>query len=65
MDIRSFSLDLEVSLLVHGRDFVTEMRAVEAGYRAIGRELTADEWAREPRRATFLDGLARLTSVLQ
>ncbi len=64
MDIRSFSLNMEVSLLVRGTGFVGGMRAVEARYRTAGRELTLDEWRREPRRATFLDGLARLTSAL-
>lgn len=65
MDIRSFALDLEVSLLVRGAPFVAQMRDVEAEYRRIGRELTASEWAAEPARATVLDGLARLTSSLQ
>ena len=65
MDIRSFNLNFEISLLVRGRSFVSDMRAVEAGYRAIGRELTLEEWEREPASATFLDGIARLTSALQ
>jgi cardiolipin synthase len=65
MDIRSFNLNFEVSLLVRGSSFVTQMRDVEAGYRAIGRELTLGEWEREPASATFLDGIARLTSALQ
>lgn len=65
MDIRSFSLDLEISLLVHGPSFVANMRQVEAGYRAISRELTAEEWLKQPTRSTALDGLARLTSGLQ
>jgi cardiolipin synthase A/B len=65
MDIRSCSLNLEVSLLLHGRSFVAQMRAVEAGYRAISTELTAEEWAKQPERATVLDGVARLTSGLQ
>jgi len=65
MDIRSFHLDLEISLLVRGRSFVEQMRAVEADYRAISSELTREEWAREPRSATALDGLARLTSALE
>ena len=65
MDIRSFSLDLEVSLLVRGREFVDRMREVEEGYRTAGSELTREEWAREPRSATALDGLARLTSALE
>ena len=65
IDIRSFSLDLEISLLVCGAAFVAQMREIEAGYRAISHELTAAEWAKEPTRSTVLDGLARLTSALQ
>ena len=65
MDIRSFNLNFEISLLVRGRSFVSEMREVEEGYRSIGRELTLEEWQREPASATFLDGVARLTSALQ
>jgi len=65
MDIRSFALDLEVSMLVRGREFVDEMREVEAGYRAVGRQLTLDEWQKQPLTSTMIDGLARLTSALQ
>lgn len=64
MDIRSFSLNSEVSLLVRGKSFVDDMREVEQGYRDAGRELTLDEWRSQPGKATFLDGLARLTSAL-
>jgi len=65
MDIRSFSLDLEVSLMVRGASFVAQMREVEAGYRAVSRELTLAEWDKQPGGAQVLDGLARLTSGLQ
>jgi cardiolipin synthase len=65
MDIRSFNLDLEVSLLVRGRSFVDKMREVEDGYRVVSSELTREEWAREPLSSTALDGLARLTSALE
>ncbi|MFF2632375.1 cardiolipin synthase [Microbacterium sp. NPDC058021] len=65
MDIRSFSLNAEVLMLVHGGSFVEGMRAVEQGYRDAGRQLTLEEWKREPATATFLDGIARLTSALQ
>jgi cardiolipin synthase len=65
MDIRSFALNSEVTLLAYGRSFVEQMRAVEQGYREAGRQLTLDEWLREPKSATFLDGVARLTSALQ
>ena len=64
MDIRSFSLNMEVSLLVRGASFVADMREVEQGYRDAGRELTLQEWRDQPGKATFLDGLARLTSAL-
>ena len=65
MDIRSFLLDLEISLLVRGKSFVDDMRAVEAHYREIGSLLTLEEWNKEPWQATALDGLARLTSALE
>ncbi|GAA3867109.1 cardiolipin synthase [Leifsonia kafniensis] len=65
MDIRSFALNSEVTLLVRGASFVAQMRAVEQGYRDAGRVLTLEEWDREPAKATFLDGVARLTSALQ
>lgn len=64
MDIRSFSLNAELSLLVRGKSFVAQMREIEAKYREAGRELTLEEWRREPAKSTFLDGLARLTSAL-
>ncbi|MFF1877870.1 cardiolipin synthase [Leifsonia sp. NPDC058230] len=65
MDIRSFALNAEGSLLVRGASFVAQMRAVEQGYRDAGRQLTLAEWDKEPASATFLDGVARLTSALQ
>lgn len=65
MDMRSFGLNLEVSMLVRGEEFVTEMRAVEDKYRSLSRELTLEEWMQQPLRSTVLDNLARLTSALQ
>ncbi|UNK71028.1 cardiolipin synthase [Microbacterium sp. H1-D42] len=64
MDIRSFSLNAEISMMVRGESFVAQMREVEEKYRTLGRELTLAEWEREPAKSTFLDGLARLTSAL-
>lgn len=65
MDMRSFGLNLEVSLFVRGEEFVQEMRGVEDMYRKLSRELTLEEWLRQPLRSTVLDNLARLTSALQ
>ena len=65
MDMRSFGLNMEVSMLVRGEEFVDEMRVVEDEYRSLSRELTLDEWTQQPLRSTVLDNLARLTSALQ
>jgi cardiolipin synthase len=65
MDMRSFSLNFEVSLMVRGRSFVEQLRAVEDGYRADSRELTLEEWLKQPLKSTILDNLARLTSAVQ
>jgi cardiolipin synthase A/B len=65
MDMRSFGLNMEISMLVRGEEFVREMRDVEAEYRSLSRELTLEEWEKQPLRSTVLDNLARLTSALQ
>ncbi len=65
MDIRSFSLNMEVSVMVHGAEFAQRMRAIEASYREHSRELTLDEWVRRPWGEKVRDSLARLTSSLQ
>jgi cardiolipin synthase A/B len=65
MDMRSFMLNMEISLMVRGRSFVRDMRAVEQGYRENSRELTAEEWEKRNLLETTVDNLARLTSALQ
>jgi cardiolipin synthase A/B len=65
MDMRSFGLNSEISMLVRSQAFVAQMRAVEVCYRELSTRLTPEQWKREPLRATTLDGLARLTSALQ
>jgi cardiolipin synthase len=65
MDMRSFGLNFEVSLMAFGGDIVRDVRAVEDGYRALSRELTAEEWSRRPLRSRYVDNVMRLTSALQ
>ncbi len=65
MDMRSFMLNAEISLMVHGRSFVAELRKVEEGYRKASTRLTLETWLKQPLRSTVLDNLARLTSALQ
>lgn len=65
MDMRSFALNYEVSLLVIGRTAVDELRRVEDGYRALSRELTVEEWSQRSRGARYVDNVMRLTAALQ
>ncbi|MEB4614415.1 cardiolipin synthase [Leucobacter sp. M11] len=65
MDQRSFSLNMEVSMMVHGESFVRELNEVSDWYRENSRELTLQEWLAQPLRSQLLDNLARLTSALQ
>jgi cardiolipin synthase len=65
MDMRSFSLNFEVSLLIRGRRFVDSLRHVEDDYRSHSRELLLDEWLKRPLRSQVLDNLSRLTATVQ
>ncbi|MFC4243582.1 cardiolipin synthase [Gryllotalpicola reticulitermitis] len=65
MDIRSFQLNCEMSLMVRGHVFVAELREIEQSYRERSHQLTREEWAKQPLRSTIADNLARLTSALQ
>ena len=65
MDQRSFGLNMEISMVVHGEGFVRDLDEVNDYYRANARELTLAEWEKQPLRSKLLDGLARLTSALQ
>lgn len=65
MDMRSFGLNMEVSMLVRDAGFVAQMRAVEDEYRKVSRPLSLEEWMKQPLRSTVLDNLCRLTSALQ
>ncbi|NLT25091.1 MAG: cardiolipin synthase [Microbacteriaceae bacterium] len=65
MDMRSFTLNAEMMMIVYGPDFAERMREVELRYRAKSRELTLEQWLARPRWQAALDDLARLTSVVQ
>ena len=65
MDVRSFSLNMEVSVLVHGRGFVDSIGVIEDRYRANSFELRLEDWMRRPAAQKAFDNLARLTASLQ
>jgi cardiolipin synthase len=65
MDMRSFGLNHEVSMMVTGGDIVARFRAVEDTYRALSRELTTTEWRERSKVQRYLDNTMRLTAALQ
>lgn len=65
MDMRSFSLDLEISVMIWGGTFLQRLRAIEDQYRAHSREVSLDEWLVRPRLSRAFDNVARLTAAVQ
>ena len=65
MDMRSFALNHEVSMMVTGGDIVARFRKVEDSYRALSRELTLEEWRQRSPWQKYLDNTMRLTAALQ
>jgi cardiolipin synthase A/B len=65
MDMRSFTLDLEITVMVRGADFMRQLTATQEEYRSHSRELTLEEWSKRSFIARTLDDLARLTAAVQ
>ncbi len=65
MDMRSFGLNYEVSLMLLGPELVAEMRRVEDTYRAMSKELILEDWLARSRGSAYLDNVMRLTAALQ
>lgn len=65
LDIRSFLLNLEVTLITYDPAVVADLRAVEKQYLARTTRVTLKEWQERPTKKVLLDNIARLTSALQ
>jgi cardiolipin synthase len=65
MDMRSFALNYEISLMLLGRAAVAAIREVEDDYRRRCRRLTTDEWAKRSVGTRYVDTVMRLTAGLQ
>jgi cardiolipin synthase len=65
MDMRSFALNFEISLMLLGAEVVAAMREVEDTYRGLSRQLTLDEWGQRKFRTRYVDTVMRLTAGLQ
>jgi len=65
IDLRSFGLNFEVSMLIEGTSMVAQLHGIAEGYRRQSTELQLDDWMARPRVAQLFDSVARLTSALQ
>ncbi|MGO2051198.1 cardiolipin synthase [Glutamicibacter sp. 287] len=65
MDMRSFSLNMEISVMMLGPEIVDAVNQVQDHYREISSELTLSEWRRRPRLQRWIDNVCRLTATLQ
>ncbi len=65
MDMRSFGLNYEISLILHGEEAISGIRAIEDVYREMSTELTRQEWQGRPWSQPYLDNVMRLTSAVQ
>ena len=65
MDIRSFSLNYESSLLVASGPLIGALEQLGANYLAVSRELTLERWSRRPWHRRYVDNVMKLTSALQ
>ncbi|HET6821231.1 MAG TPA: phospholipase D-like domain-containing protein, partial [Anaerolineales bacterium] len=65
LDIRSFQLNLEITLVCYDAQVVSDLQAVTMDYLGNTRPLYLGEWQARPIWIKFLDNIARLTSALQ
>ena len=64
LDIRSFALNAEISVLIYERSFVRALAQIQEGYLGRSSRVTLEDRARLPRRERILENLARLTDSL-
>ena len=65
MDIRSFILNLEVTLVCYSPSVVADLRKVEALDLSRCNQVTLQEWQNRPTKEKFYENISRLTAALQ
>jgi cardiolipin synthase A/B len=65
MDIRSFQLNLEVTLVCYDTQVVADVRKLEEEYLRCSSLLELDAWQARPLHTKLFNNIARLTSTLQ
>ena len=65
LDMRSFTLNLELTVLLVGDPSVSELTAFGDDYIQKSNQLTSEQWQSRPRSDRIKEGLARLTATVQ
>lgn len=65
MDIRSFELDLEVSMIVYDKKVVSKLQKVQESYLENSKRLKLKAWLQRPWYQKLFENITRLTSALQ
>ena len=65
LDMRSFHLNLEVTLVCYDSQVVADLRPIEDDYIRKSKQIHLEEWKTRSFRNIFFENVARLTSALQ
>ena len=65
MDMRSFALDYEITLLGFDDRFIAGLDDIAARYRDVCSELTVEKWGKRKWHERYLDNVLRLTAAVQ
>lgn len=65
MDMRSFGLNYEITMVSFEGKLMNELDRVIQGYKETSKKLTKEQWAKRPWHQKYVDNVARLTSALQ
>ena len=65
MDIRSFSLNYESTLLIAAGPLLDQLDRLAQNYMAVSHELTLERWDQRPWYRRYVDNVMKLTSAVQ
>jgi cardiolipin synthase A/B len=65
LDMRSFHLNMEVTLVIYDRDTVAQLREIEADYLTRSELLSLEKWQTRSIFTRLAENISRLTSALQ
>lgn len=65
MDMRSFGLNYEISLLATGGDVIEQVAGVIDTYKGLSKQIDPEQWPNRPVGRRYAESVMRLTSALQ